>query len=734
MKTLFTLLLALMAVALHAQNTNEQLIQHIKTSNYTTVDSLLKAGANPNYQPSPTDPTPLMLAAYYSDLGMVKLLVNVGGDAKTKGLLSVKRLNHDFQYGSVLTTAAGEGRASIVNYLVDSLGLDVNEPELTLNGEQGMTPIMRAIQWAKPNACKILLERDSTVVNDLYKNGHPVFLCLGNSNLSSYHKQLTLEIILPLINPEVARDSASKTLFHYLDENFILWDFLKKHTSLINIQDIQGNTPVHNLVENKKYLFLDSLIASGATLGIKNNLGVSYTSNNLPQMPDYESKILRSIYEFNTNNERKGIELYESAANNLRKIRNGSIESYINAVTVASTLKKVSDYDLFKSYIDSISVSKPFNSVLLDIEYNTCLMVNQFRKYNYAEVDSIISRVISLSTALLGNFNKETCLAWNAKAWNEYNSRNLKGAIEATVKSKEVRGEFFGINDINYAKAVGNLGTLTQIAGEIYRSKELEKEAFEIKRRELKGKITNSFLTSLHGYVNGLIKVGEFDEAENLLNQYETVDEYEVYKEMQALLFNTRSGLMQRLGKISEAVYYLKKAIDIYDNLEIRDNNYFRILNNLFQFYIQTGSVNNARQVQEKIENLKLSDPLTKDSESTLEVRKFLFQSLSAAHSLEAYYSAINKTKLLPVDALAIDKQYAEHLVGDNKYSKADSVLKLIIPKYESLKIFNTDYLASLILQTIVKNKLEGNQAAFDYLSSLNEVIKKKQYNNLKDL
>lgn len=122
----------------------QEIFKMAKTGNLLWVQYLI------NSQPllvSSTDKNgapPLMWAIYGGHLEIVKLLINKGADPNQKGLIYLDDPK-DAYYGSPLVTAAGEGHLSVLQYLLETLNLNLEDSEIDKDGKETK---WTALMWA----------------------------------------------------------------------------------------------------------------------------------------------------------------------------------------------------------------------------------------------------------------------------------------------------------------------------------------------------------------------------------------------------------------------------------------------------------------------------------------------------------------------------------------------------------------------------------------------------------
>ena len=128
MKKAVSILIILFCVfTINAQNKNIQLLEAVKTNNFSKVKKLVEKGANVDTKDK-NQATILMWAVYKSDFNIVKYLIKHKADYTKKGVIYTdeKQINY---YGNLLGIAAGENKPYILKYLLDTCKINVDDLE-----------------------------------------------------------------------------------------------------------------------------------------------------------------------------------------------------------------------------------------------------------------------------------------------------------------------------------------------------------------------------------------------------------------------------------------------------------------------------------------------------------------------------------------------------------------------------------------------------------------------------
>jgi len=143
--TCFTLLLNCLSYWVLAQtNANVPLLQAIQNNDLARVKALVTDGADVNIRDE-NKATALMWAAYKADLEMVQYLVVQAADYTQKGVIYLNEEKTAY-YGNLTGIAAGEGKLELLKYLIEDLGIDVDDKEY--NPEEDAETGWTAAKWA----------------------------------------------------------------------------------------------------------------------------------------------------------------------------------------------------------------------------------------------------------------------------------------------------------------------------------------------------------------------------------------------------------------------------------------------------------------------------------------------------------------------------------------------------------------------------------------------------------
>ena len=275
------LLIILFANSINAQNLNEQIINAAKNDDLSQISTLIKKGTDINAFDK-NKASVFMWAVYKSNLNTVKYLYEHGADININGIIYLDTEKTGY-YGNLLGIAAGEGKLSILKYLINKCKINIEDKEFVLetNKKEGWT----AIQWASFAGQKKVVE----------------YLISKGANINTNHtenKSTALHLAIQNDRNEIAELLISEgadvklsmangwTSLHLLSQtdNLKLIELLLKNKAKTNIKTNEGYTPLILAAYNKQYKVCKLLIEYGADINMTDNKG--YLAKDYTQDPN----------------------------------------------------------------------------------------------------------------------------------------------------------------------------------------------------------------------------------------------------------------------------------------------------------------------------------------------------------------------------------------------------------------------------------------------------------------
>ena len=185
-----------------------------------------------------------------------------------------------------------------------------------------------------------------------------------------------------------------------------------------------------------------------------------------------------------------------------------------------------------------------------------------------------------------------------------YESRAYPPAELAFLTAKQAY-ETEGItSNINYSKALADLGLLYATMGRYSTSEKLTQDALEQREKNL-GKNSKAYASSLNNHGVLMQELARYHEAEKNFVEALQVIERRIGNESQeyAVTLNNQAILFSEIGRFNDGVENLKKASAIMDKLKKKNlRNQVGFQSNLALLYQQTGKFPEAEAIYLKLE------------------------------------------------------------------------------------------------------------------------------------
>ena len=158
-----------------------QLLEAVKNGHIDLAKSYIEQGANIQLKDE-AEASLVMWAALKSDLAFVQYLIEQGANPAQKGIIPVTETSH---YGNLTGIAAAEGKLSLLQYLIETLGIAVDDLEI----KHGETPQWTALQWAiskgQTAVVKYLLAQNANP-NPVYSHTTALHICIQKQAINSF--------------------------------------------------------------------------------------------------------------------------------------------------------------------------------------------------------------------------------------------------------------------------------------------------------------------------------------------------------------------------------------------------------------------------------------------------------------------------------------------------------------------------------------------------------------------
>lgn len=535
-KSVFTLLFCLLSYSSYGQTKaglSEQLLNAVKRNHLDSVKLLAEQGADVNYQDRHLAPV-LMWAAYKGDMEMVKYLVVQGADPTKKGAIYIDTSGS--YYGNLMGIGAAEGRLDLLEYLLDSLGIAVDDKGW--NPEQNKAIGLTALQWAvisgSLTTCKILLEHNADIDLTHVTDGETPL------QLSFIHHQY--DICRLLIRNVVNLESAN----------------------------YKGYQVVHGAAIGAPYDIIESLLDKGV-------------NPNARTVREGMSPLMIASYH---NNLRVCVLLVESNAQIALEDHNG---------LTASDYARLGEHVRIQQFLnDPYGLSK--YELMNWLELNEEVM-RLYLKGQYTEALELgqlcFEKVNSLPMGL-----KDSCFRTIANNIALCYSKcgSYEKALEYGQISLSLAGEFYGKKDLKYMISLNTLGSIYRSMGNINYSLVYFKEAFYRSYKWL-GENHPSFPTRAQNLAGIYMDIGDYNEALGLyILALKNTDSTDIRNYTAGL--RNLALCLKRLRVYEGALELLTKSLELSSEAFGTEHNFYGLnLSDLAGVHAEVGNYDKAEEL-----------------------------------------------------------------------------------------------------------------------------------------
>ncbi|MBI0400297.1 tetratricopeptide repeat protein [Cyclobacterium marinum] len=520
-------------IALQAQT---PLLDAIKAGDLPELQQLVEEGADTNALDE-NGATPLMWAAYQGDLEMVKWLVDNGADPFLKKGVIYLNEEKTAYYGNLTGIAAGEGKVPMLRYLIEDVGIDVDDREY--NPETGQEDGWTAAQWADSDNNQAILDflkgknADMAFLNSYYN------LATKSSRLSQQGRY------------EEALVYAEKSVIAARDEFDM--DHPSFATSLNNL------ALVYNSLERYKDaepLFRRATETYKQQLGEDHPFYVQALENlagslqSIGRYADAEPLYIKysQLYKQQLGEDHLD---YGRSLNNLAELY-VDMRSYEEAEPLYEQVLKILENQLGESH--------PYYTVTFN---NLAALYKNMGRYREAE--TLYRKITEIYKREMGEDNPDYAKSINNLALFLYENMGRYGEAEQLMhKATEITKQQLGENHFDYATSLNNLALLYSSMGRYAGVEALYRKASEIYKREL-GEDHPDYAKSLNNLAGLYNRMGRYREAEQLYLNATEIIKQELGKEniYYATSLGNLADLYQNMGRYKEGELLFLQALQI---------------------------------------------------------------------------------------------------------------------------------------------------------------------------
>ncbi|NHE58974.1 tetratricopeptide repeat protein [Cyclobacterium plantarum] len=591
--------------ALQAQT---PLLDAIKAGDLPQVQELVETGTDVNALDK-NGATPLMWAAYQADLEIVQWLVHYGADPFLK--IGAIYLNEEktAYYGNLTGIAAGEGKLDLLRYLIEKVGIDVDDKEY--NPETDQEDGWTAAQWADSKVqaeVMAYLEKsaDLNFLSDTLRKAN-----MDITNGATFYKASSYKASMMLFEKHIktlketfgATDTTTYATFlyvlgnaseqsgnyeeaeQYYSELLVLWrsvgggDHPSYAASLNNLSALYKSMGRYNEAEP---LFTQAMGIVKAKLG-EDHSDYATSLNNLAGLYESMGRYTEAEPLYTQALEIRKAQLgedhpdYAQSLNNLALLY-GSMGQYVESEPLykqAMEIRKAQLGETHPSYATSLN--------------NLAGLYESMGRYSEAE--PLYTQALEIRKTQLGEGHPDYAQSLNNLAEFYRRKGRYAEAEPLYFKSMGIRKTQLGQDHPDYAQSLNNLGLLFKSMGRYAEAEPLYTKAMEIRKAQL-GQDHPSYAASLNNLAAMYVDMGRYTEAEALY-----MESMEIYKirigenhPNFALSLNNLAAFYKNMERYAEAERLYRHAVEIR-KMQLGENHpeYASSLNNLAGLYESMG-------------------------------------------------------------------------------------------------------------------------------------------------
>jgi len=561
-------------------NANTTILQAIQANDLPQVKALVAAGADVNTQDE-NKATALMWAAYKGDLEMVQYLVTQGADYTQKGVIYLNDEKTAY-YGNLTGIAAGEGKLELLKYLIEELGIDVDDKEY--NPEEDADTGWTALQWAvneKHEEIAIFLMEERADYQLSFNNNWTTLHYAARSNLLALTQRLLTKNVE--VNIQTIQGWTSLMLAVY-NGHLQMCKLLYENGADINIKDEEGKT-AYDLAKENGHTSTVNFLSSPKEYILNQSLMDAAKAGDTAQI----ALAIKKGAHVNFTDEDGGTALHYAT-------RDNKSEVVQLLLTHEAGINKQSNHGftplMFAAYNGYLQLCKSLieqgaNTTLKDAQNKTAANHAQEKGYK-----------------LLAAYLKDPTIDITGTPWKELNDSFVlyyqKGdydkSLDFAERAYQRTQEEFSETNASYGISLNNLAVLYKSMGRYSEAEPLYKEALQNAETAL-GKAHPEYGTRLNNLAVLYIDMGRYPEAEPLLKEALQNVEATLGKDHPdyGARLNNLAALYKSMGRYSEAEPLYKQALQNAETALGKDHpEYGNYLNNLATLYESMGRYSEA--------------------------------------------------------------------------------------------------------------------------------------------